>query len=718
MSIDRLIHSSSPRLPRLPRLLNSSILAFATALICGAMWLFGWLPALDRVTGDFLLRSAGNRTGDDQPIAVIVIDDRAIELFGPLPWPRSRLAEIVEQSFAAGALGVAIDLILAEPGDPTEDLALARALSRGSTVLATAFDSTGEWLLPLEPFGGAGVAAHAYGEVGPDGVVRSYSATKQSRGLSLPALPLAAARMLRPDVPITPGATLRPDFNPAPQNLPRLSAASFLNASFQAQDISDRIVFIGISATGASDQFVVPTGPRHTPVAGVLAHASAASSILGGRLLRLAPALWSLLLAFSLAGAVQLLRDRCGSFDLVLFFVLLVGVAGISGAALRWGRIVLPVATLIIAMLISALLREAVESGLASRETGRLLKSLSNHLGSPDDLGNPRSARARLEALQHVQSRILEEDSTRQALLAGMGEGVILWDDQGKVMAANPAVEKLWGHIPSLEEIEKSGDQAAASRHRRELSLNTTELASGHLAIIRDITAERLLERRRGEMQRLVSHELKTPLASISGLGETLERYQLSGEELARVASLIRGEADRLHHMVTVFLDLERLGAGHWEGETGVVDLGALVHGRLEILQAAAAAREIHIDPSIDDRCPTTGVPALLERVIDNLVGNAVKYTHPGDHIEVEVRGEGGLSTLTVRDHGPGIPEQSRDHLFERFYRVPGSQGAGAGLGLSLVKEVVSWHGGCISYEGEPGAGSTFKVCLPGVEED
>jgi two-component system phosphate regulon sensor histidine kinase PhoR len=181
---------------------------------------------------------------------------------------------------------------------------------------------------------------------------------------------------------------------------------------------------------------------------------------------------------------------------------------------------------------------------------------------------------------------------------------------------------------------------------------------------------------------------------------------------------MIRGEALRLQDMVTVFLDLERLGAGHWDGEAGPIDISTLVKARLEVLEAAAGARGLSVASELADGCRITGVTALVDRVVDNLVGNAIKYSRPGDQIEVEVRRDEDRAILTVRDHGPGIPKESLGRIFDRFYRVPGSGSAGAGLGLALVKEVVDWHGGCMTIESEPGVGSTFSVSLPVAQED
>jgi signal transduction histidine kinase len=413
-------------------------------------------------------------------------------------------------------------------------------------------------------------------------------------------------------------------------------------------------------------------------------------------------------------------RDRRGEFDLVVFAVLVAGAILIAILALRFGLVLIPATSMLTAVVLSALLRETVESRAARRESGRLLQAVLEHVGgSPSPV--PKTAAGRLEALRRLQDRVLENDARRQALLEGMDEGVVLWNSDGEVVLSNPAAERLWGELPTHREIspnQESAESLLLTRNQRELAIGLTDLGRGHLAIIRDVTAEHTLERRRREMQRLVSHELKTPLASIAGFGESLERYELDVDEQRRVASLIRGEARRLQEMVTVFLDLERLGGGHWEGATELVNVGHRVASRLEVLDAAARAKNITLKSALSEGCRTRAVPTLLDRVVDNLVGNAIKYTDTGDEIEVEVSRSGDDVLLVVRDHGPGIPEDGIARVFDRFYRVPGTKGAGAGLGLALVKEVVDWHGGCITIDSEVGVGSTFTVSLPDAEEE
>ena len=492
-----------------------------------------------------------------------------------------------------------------------------------------------------------------------------------------------------------------------------------LDGSYDPKEIAGRVVFVGISATGAGDQFVVPTGPRHAPVPGVLAHASATLSIAQGRLLRIPNPWWSLATALFLAIGIQLIRDRRGAFDLAAFATVSVGLVLLAMVAVRFSLLLIPVTSLLTVAVVSALLRETAESRSAWRESGYLLKAVLEHVGAKPSTV-PRTAAGRLDALRRLQDRVLEEDATRRTLLADMDEGVVLWDVNGEIVLANPAAERLWGGAPELSELTQSSDATeplVLTRGPRHLAVGLTDLGSGHLAILRDISAERTLEKRRQEMQRLVSHELKTPLASIAGFGENLERYELSADEQRRVASLIRGEAQRLQEMVTVFLDLEQLGGGRWDGAIEAVDLGRLVATRLEVLDAAAGARQITIKPSIGDCCRVQAVPALLDRVVDNLVGNAVKYTLSGDTIEVDVSRSSNQVHLVVRDHGPGIPEDGLARVFDRFYRVPGTEVVGAGLGLALVREVVDWHGGCITIDSEIGAGSTFKDSLPAIEE-
>ena len=213
------------------------------------------------------------------------------------------------------------------------------------------------------------------------------------------------------------------------------------------------------------------------------------------------------------------------------------------------------------------------------------------------------------------------------------------------------------------------------------------------------------------EARRVLAHELKTPLTSVRGLAQLLAGFDLGEERRRSVAGMVARESTRLAEMVETLLDLERIKLRDFRRSSSLVDFPELVRERAEFL-ASGGEREIRFsgEPGLVVR----GDAALLVRVVDNLVGNALKFA-PGEPVDVAVGPAGGESVcLTVRDRGPGIPSGEREEIFRRFARG-GSAAAvpGLGLGLALVAEIVRWHGGRIDVEAPGSGGSLFRVTLP-----
>lgn len=704
----------------MPRGRELGLAGLATLTVLGLL-LAGWLQPLERPVADLLLRlPRPSGAAAPAPIATVLIDDEALRSFGALPWPRQQIAELVDRAYASGARAVVLDLLLAEPTEEAGDAALARAIAEGPTVLGAALGADGNWVLPLERFGGLRRAAHVHAELASDGVVRAVSASKQAGGLALPPLAVAAARAVGWGGPLAPGEMLRPGFERPPATIPSIGATSLLKGEIEEGWATGRVVFIGVSAAGAGDQFLLPVGPRDRPVPGVLMHAAVASSLLSGDLLRSPRPAVAVALILLVAVAVQVARTAAGRLTLSLPATTVVVLLAMAVLALWVGRVQLPLVALTVAAGASTILRETAESRDAQRETATILASLlaRQEGGGPATL--PHGVQGRLRLVRRLQDELARDRDLRRRLLEGLEEGVVLWDEEGRTLLGNAAAARLWAGSPTLAEITATaGGEVGArvepvvlDRQGRFLSVEVREVQGGWLGLLRDVSAERELARRRREMQRLVSHELKTPLASISGFGAMLERYALSGEELHRVAGLIRGEADRLGDMVRTYLELERLGAGQLEAERTVVDLGKLVKGRCAVLGPLATERGQRLELGAIEPVLVYGAPELLERVVDNLLGNALKYSPEGRTVEVSVS-SAPEARLEVSDQGPGIPAESLPHLFERFYRVPGTAARGSGLGLAVVKEVVDWHGGSITVRSEEGRGSTFEVRFP-----
>ena len=197
------------------------------------------------------------------------------------------------------------------------------------------------------------------------------------------------------------------------------------------------------------------------------------------------------------------------------------------------------------------------------------------------------------------------------------------------------------------------------------------------------------------ESKRVLAHELKTPLASMRGLSQLLGGFELNEDERRRVASLLEAEAGKLQIMVNGLLDLERLPLRDFQASSSVTDLGNLVAKRIEFLKASSdRPLMMSVTPGVFVRADAS----LLDRIVDNLVGNAIKYSPDGSPVTITVRRNGSDAVVEVEDRGRGIAPAERQKIFDRFFRGAAAAGTtGLGLGLSLVSEVAQWHGGAVS---------------------
>jgi signal transduction histidine kinase len=222
---------------------------------------------------------------------------------------------------------------------------------------------------------------------------------------------------------------------------------------------------------------------------------------------------------------------------------------------------------------------------------------------------------------------------------------------------------------------------------------------------------ERYIDHRErdAESKRVLAHELKTPLASMRSLTQLMNEFALSEAERSRVTSLLQHEAGKLETMVGTLLDLERLPLRDFASSSSVIDLGELTAARVDFLRASSD-RTLFV--SADRDVFVRADAALLERVVDNLIGNALKYTTGAVTVRVARRNNDAI--LEVEDRGPGISDTEREKIFARFVRGTTAAGTnGLGLGLSLVSEIAKWHGGAASLDVVQGGGSRFRITLP-----
>jgi signal transduction histidine kinase len=215
-----------------------------------------------------------------------------------------------------------------------------------------------------------------------------------------------------------------------------------------------------------------------------------------------------------------------------------------------------------------------------------------------------------------------------------------------------------------------------------------------------------------------VSHELKTPLTSIQGFAQALQDGTADTDESRRhAAAVIQEEGGRMHRLVLDLLDLARLDAGTADLQRAPLNLAALLHSVAEKFDPQARAAGVAVRVETAELPPIIGDGDRLAQVFTNLVDNALKYTPAGGSITLRAAARGSTVQVEVADTGAGIEAEALAHIFDRFYQAdpsrPGGRKHGAGLGLTIAREITAAHGGTISVRSRLGTGSTFTVSLP-----
>ena len=407
------------------------------------------------------------------------------------------------------------------------------------------------------------------------------------------------------------------------------------------------------------------------------------------------------------------------------------------------------------AALLAAAVAIVVSRSLTSR-VRRLKRAAEGLLGleavqgtfydSSDDLGSlERSLASVGQELRGLVSNLRFESARREAVLAGMAEGVLAVDPDLKVTFCNRALLRAIGfrgehyegfgllelvRDPALYEAIRSVRSGGESGHLRfVLSADTphtfevqaTPLAMpsgrGVIAIFHDITGLERLEQVRTDFVANVSHELRTPLTGIIGYADTLLDGALDDSENRRqFVEIIRANAVRLGSIAADLLVLSELESGADPQEPEVVPVRGVLEAVLLTVDAEARERQVRLVRDEMQDLHVTGSRLRLEQALLNLVANAIKFNRPGGEVHVRVtRKNDGRAAIVVADNGVGIPSQDLPRIFERFYRVDRArsrQVGGTGLGLSIVKHVVERMGGTVTVESQLGKGSTFTVLL------
>lgn len=411
---------------------------------------------------------------------------------------------------------------------------------------------------------------------------------------------------------------------------------------------------------------------------------------------------------------------------------------------------------LLLGMLQPILLMAVIAFGLSFLLAWQLTKRVIRPLNEID-LNHPESNKTyeelqplldRLRIQQNQlasQSRELQQKQKEfKAATSNMEEGLLIVNSDKEIISVNQAATDILGispysagqklseagTFPQIEEL--FGQTLDGNRNEDTLQIEdrqyrlyaspvmSEEDVTAVVIFMLDVTQRNLTEQLRKEFTANVSHELKTPLQTISGSAELLAEGLVKPEDTKEFAGRIHTESKRMIALIDDIIGLSQL-----DEETGLrkkeeVDLFAVAEHGVSQLAMDAKAREIGI--SLKGRSVmVNGDLTLLESIVHNLCENAIKYSESGSEIEVNVDEIDDMAALTVKDQGIGIPEEDQERIFERFYRVDKSRSkavGGTGLGLSIVKHAVQQHDGRIELESEPGVGTTIRVLIPVLRKE
>ena len=339
-----------------------------------------------------------------------------------------------------------------------------------------------------------------------------------------------------------------------------------------------------------------------------------------------------------------------------------------------------------------------------------------------------------------LQKRAQISEAERSRLVTvfnNIQDCVMILDLENRIMLINPAMCRMFGldeksvmGKPVLDIVSHPDIRSLLSRNDNSDPLQyhevsfpdgrvgnaqLTEISDvGQALTMQDITYLKEMDRMRSEFVHTVSHDLRSPLTSVIGYTELVERAGVLNDIQKDFLKRIQGSVQQITGLINDLLDIGSIEAG-FDTRREFIQLEGILRYTLDMLQGQIKSKRLTVKTDISPSLPALRAnPIRLRQVMDNVVGNAIKYSYPDGVIDISIHSEGEQIILQVRDAGPGIPISDQPRIFDKFYRGSNiAEVEGSGLGLAIVKTIVESHQGRIWVESVEGKGSSFFIVLP-----
>jgi signal transduction histidine kinase/CHASE2 domain-containing sensor protein len=696
------------------------------------------------------------------PVVVILIDDESLQKYGRWPWSRELLARLVNNLSQGGAGTIGLDILLSERQSYSSDLALQQSITAsGRAVIVdkiAAFPDGIHWIEPLPEFVRAAAAVgHAHAVLDPDNVCRSFP----PRELTLEgqrwafALEIArrsdrqrtAAFLAAFDVPESdnsPVITLaKPVLIPIAfrrDGFDTISAARVLEGG-SLRDVRGRPVLVGFGPTEIGDRLTTPLS-NQLPTPGVEVHAQILDSILSQRILHEAPFGFVALTLFLTSVLVVILFRRWRGFKALVFLLAITAaIYGLTLLVFTWTLRIVPAGPLVMSVVLGPLLVYASDFVNVERSVSRQLLGLRSWLalrGRELPREDSSDLTWRLELLQRLQTELGSLYELHETLLESTQDLVAIFDHDRRLLLKNRAFSAAFGYSlhsvftldqirsrlvskedaplvsnNSIEEGEVYFGRELYSARIAPLPPTTLSPGGGTILTLTNLRTRVERDRARAEALGFITHELRTPIASIQGFAELMMQYPGS-DDAKGAPETIYLESKRLLALISSYLDVLRLDAGAKPLSLHMVDLVAIVYQIFDILRPLADASGMGLILESPQSVAVVADPPLVSGAILNLVSNAIKYGRPKTEICVSCHAEADEVLITVHNFGAPIGHQEIPRIFEPYYRAsnPESTKTGGGLGLAFVKRIAEKHGGLVRAQ-STADGMLFEIHLP-----